>query len=122
MKTDFCGCIYPRSDASCIRHMNGLIMNAMNTVRKIISNTVFHIISLLLCGGLLAYAYYLRTVLRYSFLKLYCAGYLGLIISFVIFLIAYKDTEADAKTTVKESLSGYFYFLFFIGITMILRG
>lgn len=118
MKTDF----YPDIYASCTIYMIGLIMNSMNTIRKIISNIFFQIFSLILSGGLVAYAYYARTVLKCTFMKLYIAGYIGLILSFLIFLITYNDKEADVKTSIKESISGYIFFLFFIGITLILRG
>ena len=94
--------------------MISLIINSMNTIRKIISNIAFHIFSLILCGGLVAYAYYSRIVLKCSFMKLYIAGYIGLILSFLIFLVAYKDKEADTKTCIRESISGYIFFLFFM--------
>jgi hypothetical protein len=55
-------------------------------------------------------------------MALYITGYIGIIISFLIFLVAYYDKEADTKTSVMESISGYVFFLFFIGITLILRG
>ncbi len=102
--------------------MIGLIMNFMNAVRKIISNKIFHIITLILCAGVVAYAYYARTVLKCSFMALYITGYIGIIISFLIFLNAYYEKVADTKTSVMESISGYVFFLFFIGITLILRG
>ena len=107
---------------SCTIYVIGLIIKSMDTIRKIISNIVFQVVSLILCCAGVAYAYYARTVLKCSFMKLYIAGYIGLILSFLVFLAAYNDKEADTKTSVKESISGYVFFLFFIGITLILRG
>ncbi|MCR4789370.1 MAG: hypothetical protein K5888_12380 [Lachnospiraceae bacterium] len=94
----------------------------METLRKIISNRIFHIFSLLVCVGAIAFSYYARTILKASFLTLYYGGYVALLISFLIFLCAYKHKDADTKTLVNETIPGYFFFLIFLGIVFILRG
>ncbi len=94
----------------------------MEALRKIISNTIFHIISLITSAGAIYGAYYMRYNLQYSFKTLYYLSYIFLILSFLIFLLTYKDENEDTKALVKESISGYFFFIVFFAITLILRG
>lgn len=94
----------------------------MELLRKILSNTIYHIVSILLCAGAVYGAYYLRKVMQYSFKTIYYGGYVLLILSFLVFLITYKDKCEEKKALVKESLSGYFFFVAFFIITFILRG
>lgn len=94
----------------------------MEALRKIISNTIFHIISLIISAGTVYYAYYLRYNLQCSFKTLYYSSYIFLILSFLVFLLTYKDKNENTKALVKESISGYFFFIVFLAITMILSG
>ncbi|MCR4989621.1 MAG: hypothetical protein K6A38_01990 [Lachnospiraceae bacterium] len=94
----------------------------MDQIRNFLQSKLFYAFSVIICATFVCVSYYLRKNLQFSFLTLYYAGYVFLIISFLIFLCAYKHKDADVRTTIRESLMGYLYFAAFMGITLILRG
>lgn len=94
----------------------------MGTVHKILSNTIFHIISFVVCAGTVFGTYYLRKFRQWPFKTLYYWGFAYLVISFLIFLTTYKDKNENNKELRKESLSGFFFFASFFLMTLILRG
>lgn len=94
----------------------------MKLLRKILINPIYHVISGLFVAGAVYFSHYMRCTAKCSFKAIYYPNYIFLILSFLIFLITYKDECNETKVLVKESLSGYFFFIAFLLITIFLRG
>ncbi len=94
----------------------------MSVLRKILSNTVFHIVSFISCLAVVIFEYHRRKDLLATFNSVYAVAYVMFAVALAIFLAAYFDKKADSKTMFKESLSGYFFMISFFAIIFILRG
>ena len=94
----------------------------MNNIRKFISHPVFYVIAFLGTGYAIFQSNYSRRALDASFKSISYISYIFLILSFIVFLITYKDKREDTKALIRESVTGYIFFIGFMALTFILRG
>lgn len=94
----------------------------MNTIRQILANRIFQIISFIGTAGAIYYSYYERKLMHCDFNKVYNISIVLLLLSIAVIAISYFDKEADNKKLINETISGYIFFIGFIVLTVLLRG
>ena len=91
-------------------------------LHTLLASMVCIITTAVLSAGSVAYCYYARRIRKAPFKSVYLISLLFLFLSFLVFFISSRNEESELKPLVRESLPGYFFFVTFVLITLILRG